>query len=54
MLSTGTCLVPPAPFSLEAGDVVEMSIGEIGTLTTDVVRGLEAAHASAGLDGSPS
>jgi 2-dehydro-3-deoxy-D-arabinonate dehydratase len=54
VLSTGTCLVPPAPFSLEAGDVVEMSIDEIGTLTTEVVRGLEAARASAGLDGSPS
>ena len=54
VLSTGTCLVPPAPFSLDAGDVVEMSIDEIGTLTTEVVRGLEAARASAGLDGSPS
>ena len=48
VLSTGTCLVPPAPFSLEAGDVVEMSIDEIGTLTTDVVRGLDAACASSG------
>jgi 2-dehydro-3-deoxy-D-arabinonate dehydratase len=52
VLSTGTCLVPPAPFSLEAGDVVEMSIDEIGTLTTDVVRGLEAALAGLGRDGS--
>ena len=54
VLSTGTCLVPPAPFSLAAGDVVEISIDEIGTLTTEVVRGLEAARASVGLDGSPS
>jgi 2-dehydro-3-deoxy-D-arabinonate dehydratase len=42
VLSTGTCLVPPAPFTLEAGDVVQIDIGEIGTLTTPVVRGLEA------------
>ena len=46
VLSTGTCLVPPAPFSLEAGDTVEIGIDEIGTLTTDVVRGLDAAVAA--------
>jgi 2-dehydro-3-deoxy-D-arabinonate dehydratase len=44
ILSTGTCLVPPAPFSLEGGDVVEIGIDQIGTLTTEVVRGLEAAQ----------
>ncbi len=41
VLSTGTCLVPPAPFSLADGDVVRIDIAEIGTLTTGVVRGLE-------------
>jgi 2-dehydro-3-deoxy-D-arabinonate dehydratase len=44
VLSTGTCLVPPAPFSLEAGDLVEIGIDQIGTLTTEVVRGLDAAR----------
>jgi 2-dehydro-3-deoxy-D-arabinonate dehydratase len=40
VLSTGTCLVPPAPFTLEAGDVVQIDIEEIGTLTTSVERGM--------------
>ncbi len=43
VLTTGTCLVPPAPFTLEAGDEVEITIDGIGTLTTSVVRGLDAA-----------
>jgi 2-dehydro-3-deoxy-D-arabinonate dehydratase len=42
ILSTGTCLVPPAPFSLEHGDIVRIDISEIGTLTTPVVSGLDA------------
>ena len=42
VLSTGTCLVPPAPFTLQAGDVVQIDVDEIGRLTTPVVRGLEA------------
>jgi len=42
VLSTGTCLVPPAPFTLESGDVVQIDIDELGTLTTPVVRGFEA------------
>ena len=46
VLSTGTCLVPPAPFSLEAGDTVEIGVDEVGTLATEVVRGLEAAVAA--------
>ena len=41
VLSTGTCLVPPAPFSLADGDVVAVTVGEIGVLTTGVVRGLD-------------
>jgi 2-dehydro-3-deoxy-D-arabinonate dehydratase len=48
VLSTGTCLVPPAPFTLEAGDTVEIGIDQIGKLTTDVVRGLDAAAAASG------
>jgi 2-dehydro-3-deoxy-D-arabinonate dehydratase len=41
VLSTGTCLVPPAPFSLSDGDVVTVAVAEIGALTTGVVRGLD-------------
>jgi 2-dehydro-3-deoxy-D-arabinonate dehydratase len=43
VISTGTCLVPPAPFTLEAGDVVKIDIEEIGTLTTSVARGMPLA-----------
>jgi 2-dehydro-3-deoxy-D-arabinonate dehydratase len=39
ILSTGTCLVPPPPFSLTAGDLVTIAIDGIGTLTNPVVRG---------------
>jgi 2-dehydro-3-deoxy-D-arabinonate dehydratase len=46
IVSTGTCLVPPAPFSLEHDDVVRIDVSEIGTLTTPVVRGLEAIKAA--------
>ena len=41
VLSTGTCLVPPAPFSLADGDVVAVAVDQVGVLTTDVVRGLD-------------
>jgi 2-dehydro-3-deoxy-D-arabinonate dehydratase len=40
VLATGTCLVPPAPFSLADGDVVTVTVAGVGTLTTGVVRGL--------------
>jgi 2-dehydro-3-deoxy-D-arabinonate dehydratase len=40
VLSTGTPLVPAAPFSLADGDVVRVTVGQVGALTTDVVRGL--------------
>jgi 2-dehydro-3-deoxy-D-arabinonate dehydratase len=40
VLSTGTSLVPPAPFSLTAGDVIRIAIDSIGTLTTGVTRGV--------------
>lgn len=38
-LLTGTGIVPPDEFSLEAGDVVRISIDGIGTLTNPVIRG---------------
>src|ERR1700689_1551790 len=41
VLATGTCLVPTAPFSLAGSDVVAVTVGEIGVLTTGVVRGLD-------------
>jgi 2-dehydro-3-deoxy-D-arabinonate dehydratase len=57
VLSTGTCIVPEAPFSLEDGDVVRVGVEGVGTLTTPVVRGLaaivatsEVAARSAGAD----
>jgi 2-dehydro-3-deoxy-D-arabinonate dehydratase len=38
VLSTGTCLVPPAPFTLADGDTVGISIDGIGSLTNLVRR----------------
>lgn len=38
VLLTGTCIVPPDEFTLEAGDVVEVSISRIGTLRNVVER----------------
>ncbi|MDA8291946.1 MAG: fumarylacetoacetate hydrolase family protein [Actinomycetota bacterium] len=40
VLSTGTCLVPEAPFCLSDGDSVRVTIEGLGTLVTSVVRGL--------------
>lgn len=37
-LMTGTCLVPPNDFTLEPGDVVEITIDGIGTLTNTVAH----------------
>jgi 2-dehydro-3-deoxy-D-arabinonate dehydratase len=45
VLSTGTCLVPAAPFTLEEGHVVRITVDEIGTLENPVVRGLAAMRA---------
>ena len=42
ILSTGTCLVPPAPFSLAAGDTVQITIAGVGTLANTVTRGRPA------------
>ncbi|GAA0984567.1 fumarylacetoacetate hydrolase family protein [Acrocarpospora macrocephala] len=39
VLSTGTCLVPSAPFTLAPGDVVEIGIGGVGVLRNPIVRG---------------
>lgn len=41
VLSTGTCLVPEAPFTLGPGDVVKIAIDGIGTLQNPVLRGLD-------------
>ncbi|OZM79127.1 fumarylacetoacetate hydrolase family protein [Pseudonocardia sp. MH-G8] len=41
ILSTGTGIVPELSFSLAEGDVVEIDIAEVGTLTNPVVRGRE-------------
>ena len=41
LLATGTCLVPPAPFTLTPGDVVSIEIAEVGRLTNHVVSGIE-------------
>jgi 2-dehydro-3-deoxy-D-arabinonate dehydratase len=49
ILSTGTALVPDSPFTLEAGDVVEVDIDGLGTLRNRVVRG-KAARAQADRD----
>jgi 2-dehydro-3-deoxy-D-arabinonate dehydratase len=42
ILSTGTALVPDSPFTLEAGDSVEIEIDALGTLRNPVVRGKQA------------
>ena len=41
ILSTGTGIVPELSFSLAEGDVVEIDIAQVGTLTNPVVRGRE-------------
>lgn len=48
VLCTGTALVPDSPFTLEAGDVVEISIDRLGTLRNPVVRGKTALGSLAG------
>jgi 2-dehydro-3-deoxy-D-arabinonate dehydratase len=47
VLSTGTCLVPPMPFTLDEGHVVRITVGEVGTLENPVVRGLAAMRTAA-------
>jgi len=53
VLATGTCLVPPAPFSLADGDVVTVDVGGVGTLTTRVVRGLDRMREAFGRPAPP-
>jgi 2-dehydro-3-deoxy-D-arabinonate dehydratase len=48
VLSTGTALVPESPFTLEAGDVVEIEIDSLGSLRNPVVRGAAARRSSGG------
>ena len=38
-LLTGTGIVPPDDFSLQAGDLVRITIDAIGTLTNPVIQG---------------
>jgi 2-dehydro-3-deoxy-D-arabinonate dehydratase len=42
VLLTGTGIVPPNEFTLEAGDIVSIDITGIGTLTNPVVQGEQA------------
>ncbi len=42
ILSTGTCLVPDLPFTLEPKDTVSITVEQIGTLSNTVVSGLTA------------
>lgn len=42
VLATGTSLVPPLPFTLRPGDVVDIAISEVGRLRTPVVEGVAA------------
>lgn len=39
VLATGTCLVPPLPFTLTPDDQVAIEIDDVGTLRNRVVRG---------------
>jgi 2-dehydro-3-deoxy-D-arabinonate dehydratase len=41
ILATGTGIVPELDFALQAGDVVSITISDIGTLTNTVVVGRE-------------
>ena len=53
VLSTGTCLVPELPFSLQSGDAVEIVIDKVGTLTNPVVRGKDTLSWLAEADRNP-
>ena len=53
VLATGTCLVPPAPFSLADGDIVTVAVAGVGTLTTGVVRGLDRMREAFGRAAPP-
>jgi 2-dehydro-3-deoxy-D-arabinonate dehydratase len=42
ILCTGTALVPEPPFTLQANDIVQISIDQLGTLRNPVVQGKQA------------
>lgn len=42
VLSTGTCLVPDLPFTLETDDIVRIAISDIAELENSVVQGKDA------------
>lgn len=46
VLCTGTALVPDVPFTLQAGDVVEIGIERLGVLRNVVVRGKAAVRSA--------
>ena len=46
LLCTGTALVPDYPFTLQANDLVTISIDQVGVLRNLVVRGKAAFHES--------
>ena len=46
IISTGTALVPESPFTLEAGDEVEIEIDQLGNLRNPVVRGKKGRTAT--------
>ncbi len=54
ILSTGTCVVPELPFTLQTGDVVEIEIEKIGTLVNPVIRGKDGLAWLVDADGDPS
>lgn len=41
IISTGTCLVPALPFTLDSGDVVTVGLESVGALSNTVAIGLE-------------
>jgi len=42
ILCTGTALVPEQPFTLQANDIVQISIDQLGSLRNPVVQGKQA------------
>ena len=46
LLNTGAALTPEPPFILQAGDIIEITIGNLGTLRNPVVQGKGAFLAS--------
>jgi len=53
LLSTGTCVVPELPFSLQTGDEIVIAIDQVGTLTNTVIRGKGGFSWLVEADGNP-